>query len=112
MGRGKLCLFGGGDTPAEGLRVEQPPCDLPLSVLQPAAPQCRGSAAPLAAAAPAQQPQGAVQGEDQAVPGSSEVAGTWWDDGHVGMGVALAEGLSAPFLSSRKQGKPCWLSRG
>lgn len=30
MGRGKLCVFGGGDTPAEGLRVEQPPCDPPL----------------------------------------------------------------------------------
>lgn len=33
-----------------------------------------------------------------------------WDDGDVGMD--LAEGLSAFSLPSRKQGKPCWLSRG
>lgn len=84
----------------------------PLCALQPAALQCRGSAAPLAAAPPAQQPQGAVEGEDQAVPGTSEVAGTWWDDGDTGVGMALAEGLSARSLPCRKQGKPCWLSRG
>lgn len=84
---------------AEGLTVEKPPHDHPVCPQLPAL-QRRGSAAPLAAAAPAQQHQGAVKGEDQAVPDASEVAGTWGDDEDVGMGMALVWGsvllLSTP----------------
>lgn len=62
---------------AEGLMVERSPCDH-LVCPQPPSLQHGGSAAPLAAAAPAQHHQGAVEGEDQAVLDPSEVAGTWW----------------------------------
>lgn len=95
---------------AEGLMVEQPPHDCPICP-QPPALQRGGSAPPLAAAAPAQQHQGTVEGEDQAVSDSSEVAGTWGDDEDVGMGMGLV-GLSAPSLLSRKQAKLCWPSTG
>lgn len=75
---------------------------------QPPALQPRGSAAPLAAAAPAQQHKGAAEGADEAVPGSSEVAGTWegcaWEmvvDMRLGTAVG---GLSAlPFSPENRQ---------
>lgn len=88
---------------ANGLVVEKPPHDLPICP-QPPALQRGGSAAPLAAAAPAQQHQGAVEGEDQAVPDSLEVAGTWGDDEDTGDGDGSG-GAQCSFSSLQKTGK-------
>lgn len=91
---------------AKGLTAAPDP-----TVSPPQAPalQLRGSAAPLAAAAPAQQHEGAAEGADKAVPGSSEVAGTWGgmclgDGGGRGAGDCSC-GAQCSFLSLQKTGK-------